>query len=125
MCVIFQYLDALHILFVLTYIFHLFNHKQLNGISQGVCFVKLPVHGQVALLRDKRVCYNMFRNSSACHCTFCVPLFQICGYYYLVQTITLLNETDLCVSSFNNWTLSKFCLCSRIYFIFLSISSLL
>ena len=31
-----------------------FNHKQLNGISQGVCFVKLPVHGQVALMSSSQ-----------------------------------------------------------------------
>ena len=36
----------------------------------------------------------MFMNSSPRHCTYCVPLFYICGYYY-VQTTTLLNVKDI------------------------------
>ena len=47
-----------------------------------------------ALLRAKHVCNYMFMNSSPRHCTYCVPLIYICGYYY-VQTTTLLNVKDI------------------------------
>ena len=36
----------------------------------------------------------MFINSSPCHCIYFVPLFYICGYYYM-QTKALLKAKDI------------------------------
>ena len=46
------------------------------------------------VLREERVCYYMFINISPCHSTYYVPLFCICGYYY-VQTTALLKVIDI------------------------------
>ena len=46
------------------------------------------------LLRVKCVCYYMFTNSLPRHCTYCAPLFYICGYYY-VHTTALLKVKDI------------------------------
>ena len=50
LCVIFQYLHAFQILFVFTYIFHFFIHKELNGNSQGISFVMFTIGDQVELM---------------------------------------------------------------------------
>ena len=42
----------------------------------------------------KDVCHYIFMNNSPLHCIYCVPLFYICGYYY-VQTIVLLKVKDI------------------------------
>ena len=45
-------------------------------------------------LEQTATSYYMFMNSSPCHCIYCVPLFYICGYYF-VHATALLKVKDI------------------------------
>ena len=73
------------------------SNMHLHRNIKSTVFVVLAVHEQVALMSfswSKIRLLLYVHEQLPCHCTYCVPLFYICGYYD-VQTTTLLKHQDI------------------------------